>query len=149
MCVLCLLLPLQLRSHVDILKKAVKDEQAQRTSLEVCSQPYQWLPPLSCQTDRQTDRQTEWGRKPVLVGQLFSDHILFLCSFPMDYLKEAGDPPLSPLKYHFSHSQESLRERTLSLRKHVQENESLEFRNQQVCGGVSVRLGLGGVIADV
>ena len=29
--------------------------------------------------------------------------------------------------------QESLREKTLALRKHVQENESLEFRNQQVC----------------
>jgi 5-bromo-4-chloroindolyl phosphate hydrolysis protein len=28
--------------------------------------------------------------------------------------------------------QESVREKALSLRKHVQENESLEFRNQQV-----------------
>ena len=35
--VLCCSLPPQLRSHVDILKKAVKDEQAQRTSLEVCT----------------------------------------------------------------------------------------------------------------
>ena len=104
MCVLCPLLPLQLRSHVDILKKAVKDEQAQRTSLEVCSQPpYQCLPPLSCRTDRQTCRLSG-GRKPVLGGKLFSDHILFLCSFPMDYLKEAsslGDPPLSPLNVTF------------------------------------------------
>ena len=34
--------------------------------------------------------------------------------------------------------QESLRERTQSLRKHVQENESLEFRNQQLSKRVAL-----------
>ena len=43
-----LLLPHQLRSHVDVLKKAIRDEQAQKTSMEVRGQPYRvWEEPGS------------------------------------------------------------------------------------------------------